>query len=244
MIPLLKKLNPSYENSFLETFINLEQTALLQNNYLQSVSKSYYKKDKSTLLIDLDSLQKDPAKKSVLHFILSPFGFNHHQVNDILRVEKDSAGKSFLSVSYEAHTHRRKLIVSEKKEKATSIFIAEKTNSIKKPIRLSFKEIKNEKNVELKLPQNKALIDADTLKFPLTLRPWKEGDKFIPLGMKGFKKMSDFFISQKMSHQEKNNTWLLCSQGKIVWVVGKRIDDRNKITKSTKKIIEITLRNG
>ena len=82
----------------------------------------------------------------------------------------------------------------------------------------------------------KAKLDFDKLQFPLVLRKWKEGDKFMPLGMQTFKKLSDFFIDEKYSILDKQKQWLLCSANNIVWVVGVRIDDRYKIDKNTKKV--------
>ena len=87
------------------------------------------------------------------------------------------------------------------------------------------------------LPMGKATIaclDADKLQFPLKLRKWEKGDWFIPLGLKGKKKLSDFFINQKLSLADKEKTWLLLSGDDIVWVIGKRIDNRFRITPQTK----------
>ena len=83
---------------------------------------------------------------------------------------------------------------------------------------------------------NVACLDADKLQYPLVLRRWQKGDWFIPYGMKGRKKLSDFFADKKLSIIDKEQVWLLTSGDDIVWVVGHRVDDRHAVTEKTKKV--------
>jgi tRNA(Ile)-lysidine synthase len=84
-----------------------------------------------------------------------------------------------------------------------------------------------------------AQLDADKIQFPLILRHWRHGDRFCPLGMKGSKLLSDFFVNQKFTEYQKQNVWLLVSaEGDILWVVGYRIDDRFKIVNDTKTVFQ------
>ncbi len=85
-------------------------------------------------------------------------------------------------------------------------------------------------------------IDAKYLGTRLVLRSWKAGDRFVPLGMKTAKKLSDFFTDQKVSLVEKSRTPILESDGTIVWVCGKRLDDRFKVTPATRTAIKLTFR--
>ena len=84
-------------------------------------------------------------------------------------------------------------------------------------------------------------IDKETLKLPLTVRHWEEGDYFYPIGMQGKKKLSKYFKDQKLSLLAKQKVLLLCSQDKIVWVINHRADDRFKVTNQTKSILKIKL---
>ena len=88
---------------------------------------------------------------------------------------------------------------------------------------------------------NVLYLDKETLKYPLTLRKWQKGDYFYPLGMVGRKKLSKYFKDEKVDVIAKEKQWLLCSGNDIIWVVGKRADDRYKITNSTTKILKIAL---
>ena len=83
-------------------------------------------------------------------------------------------------------------------------------------------------------------MNADELLYPLTLRHWEDGDAFCPMGMKQYKKLSDFFIDEKISNMDKAKIWLLTSKNEIVWVAGLRIDDRYKVTSGTKTVLKIT----
>jgi tRNA(Ile)-lysidine synthase len=102
----------------------------------------------------------------------------------------------------------------------------------------------NSKNFKIIKDRNVACLDLDKLEFPLLIRRWEQGDYFQPLGMVGFKKVSDFFIDEKIPLHEKENTWLLCSGKKIVWIMGRRIDNRFKITPETKNILKIEIRKA
>jgi tRNA(Ile)-lysidine synthase len=82
-------------------------------------------------------------------------------------------------------------------------------------------------------------VDKHLLKFPLKLREWIKGDYFYPLGMQGKKKLSKYFKDEKLSLIEKEQTWLLCSAKDIIWIIGRRADDRFKVTESTKQILKI-----
>ena len=99
------------------------------------------------------------------------------------------------------------------------------------PMIFSIKE-----DVEINKLLNTAELDFNKLTFPLTIRKWRKGDKFKPLGMYNYKKLSDFFIDNKFSILDKESQWLLCSEDNIVWVIGHRIDDRYKVESTTKKL--------
>lgn len=105
-------------------------------------------------------------------------------------------------------------------------------------LKLSF-EVKSAENYQISLSPEIAAVDYDKIQFPLIVRNWKEGDYFYPLGMRKKKKVGHFFIDQKLSLAEKEKTCLLFSADRLVWVIGRRIDDRFKITATTKKILEI-----
>jgi tRNA(Ile)-lysidine synthase len=91
------------------------------------------------------------------------------------------------------------------------------------------------------LPENNltAMLDKDTLKYPLEIRKWHKGDAFIPLGMRGKKKVSDFMIDEKIPLTLKKDLLVLTSSKNIVWIIGHRIDERYKVTARTETVLKI-----
>jgi len=105
---------------------------------------------------------------------------------------------------------------------------------------LSYEHISNGKSFVLDTSNEVAQLDYDNLTFPLQLRKWQTGDRFHPLGMHGSKLLSDFFVDQKMTTRQKEECYVLTTaDGQIVWVVGRRIDDRFKVTDQTKTILKV-----
>uniref|UniRef100_UPI004047EA3A tRNA lysidine(34) synthetase TilS n=1 Tax=Flavobacterium sp. TaxID=239 RepID=UPI004047EA3A len=106
------------------------------------------------------------------------------------------------------------------------------------PLKLSITRFSGGKDVN----SNCIFVDEDKIKFPLTIRKWQEGDEFYPFGMTGKKKLSKYFKDEKYSLLDKENQWLLCSADQIVWVIGKRADNRFKTQKTTQNIIKIEVK--
>jgi len=93
-----------------------------------------------------------------------------------------------------------------------------------------------------KILEKSEIIEADNIEDIFILRKWKSGDKFIPLGMRGFKKVSDFLTDQKISSSGKKNQLILLNRNNIVWICGLRIDDRYKIKDKTKRAIHLWIK--
>jgi tRNA(Ile)-lysidine synthase len=169
---------------------------------------------------------------------LRQYGFNTDQCRFIFEAMETGVGNKYYSPTHQLIIGRNELQLSEinpVEEVEVQIGVGEE--EIVSPVHLCFS--KWEKNADFVIDKspNMAQLDFDKLKFPLTLRHWRHGDRFHPLGMKGSKLLSDFFVDQKFTDVQKKNVFLLVSaENEILWVVGYRIDDRFKVTNSTKTL--------
>ncbi len=228
LIPTLNRIDSQAEKAILKSMEHLASTEEYLKLKIQEDVLRYTETKASGIHI------KRETPQLLLFEMLAPYGFNSAQVEDI---QHAVIGGQFFSSSHQLLVDRTELILSPISEKLDHLVYINEPTNISTPIRLEMKEL----NSPLPFSNNKlqTQIDLDQLKFPLTLRKWKEGDWFIPLGMKGKKKLSDYFIDERISRVEKDNIWLLTSDENIVWIVGHRMDDRYKITDETKKVLNV-----
>ena len=169
---------------------------------------------------------------------LRQYGFNPDQCHFIYDALGTGIGNQYCSPTHGLVIGRDELQLSEIKEKKDDeIQIEVGEQEILSPIHLCFSKLEKTSDFVVDKSPEVAQLDFDTLKFPMTLRHWRHGDRFHPLGMKGSKLLSDFFVDQKFTEYQKQNVWLLVSaDNAIVWVVGHRIDERFKVMDSTRMI--------
>jgi len=188
-------------------------------------------------MLPFASLVPVPGKSSLLFYWLRKKGFVYAQIEDILcAVENQEAGRRFLSGSWILNIDRECLILGEHQEidKPIQVGIEEEGFSISGQYQYSCTKLNTGELIDRS--SENAVLDFDLLDFPLTLRNWERGDKFMPLGMQHFKKISDYLIDNKVPLIKKGKVKVLCSRGKIVWLVGFRIDERFKVRPTTRKV--------
>ncbi|MEO8761915.1 MAG: tRNA lysidine(34) synthetase TilS, partial [Bacteroidia bacterium] len=243
VIPTFKKLNPSFEKTISNEIEILQEANLIIKKEVEKQRKKLLIKAGNLFKIDIKKLKKTTAAKLILFELISDFNFNSSQANDIYHAMEGHSGKAFTSNTHILIKDRDFLLIKKNDKKITKEFLIKKNDSeITIPIKLSISFINgNLDSIPKKdFTANKAFIDVDKISFPLTVNGWQIGDKFKPLGMTGFKKVSDFFTSQKTTHFDKQNQYIIRCKADIVWLVGQRADDRFKVTQSTKKIVVIT----
>ncbi len=189
--------------------------------------------------ISIPALQKLSSPTTLLRYLLL-------QVDEFLPFQQmancmhDDTGSYYLGKTHRALKNRDWLIVEpHAKIDDQPIVINNKTKEIIDPLHIRFHQQEKPKTfkvTDLILTKNDALLDFDKLVFPLELRLWQAGDHFIPLGMKGTKKISDYLIDQKVARNIKEKTYVLTSDNQIIWLVGHRIDERFKVCEQTQKM--------
>jgi tRNA(Ile)-lysidine synthase len=240
ILPAFEEIIPHFRDLLTRNMDRLNDAHILYRYALDHIIPSLVSEEKDILYIDIPKLELTPCPKTVLFEILKKYDFLASSIDEIYELFHASAGKQFFSNTHKLIKDRNRFIVSKiTTETNTKFYIEDGTASMDFPIPLQFDMIQRPDNFAIDKDPSIAQLDYDKLSFPLILRKWQHGDYFTPLGMNGLKKISDFFIDMKLSLIEKENTWLLLSGNQIVWIIGKRIDNRFKVTDTTQKICVI-----
>jgi tRNA(Ile)-lysidine synthase len=204
---------------------------------LESIVRTDKDDSENLIRFDLKKLEPYTDQDSYLYELFYKYGFRNWA--DIRSLCKAQSGKQVLSNTHRLVKHGQDLILGEisTRTKEDSFEISKGDQILQlDQFQLVF-DIKDEPDTKSTL----ASFDKDLLRFPLLVRKWKKGDYFYPIGMKGRKKLSKYFKDEKFSLFQKENIWLLCSGNDVIWVIGKRIDDRYKITDQTNNIYHIVI---
>ncbi len=246
LIPSLQKVFPSVVNNMIDNIEKFKDVEILYDQAIEKQLHNLIEKKGNEIHIPLLKLLKTVPLQTVLYELLKPFGFNTNQAQEVIHLLSSESGKLVHSNSHRVFSNRKWLIIAPlKTESAQHILIDQPNQSI--DFELGQFKLEHLPIQPIEKLATVVQLDAEKIKFPLLLRPWKKGDYFYPLGLKkegsgkaGKKKISRFLMDQKLSISEKEKVWVLESNKKICWVVGLRIDERVKITHQTKSIIKCT----
>lgn len=240
VVPLLKELNPSLENSFEESSEKIAGANELIALGIERWREKFEQKKAGQILLSKNGFDGFQNPAGLLWNLIKHFGFNLDQCAQAVGALHGQSGKQFFSHDYELTIDRENLVISEKAIIHTEVRIEK--NEQEAHLGDSTLRIEQSEKTEISKEPFVANLDASKIHFPLVWRKWRAGDSFHPLGMDHKKKLSDFFIDQKISLADKEKITVLESDGEIVWVIGHRVDDRFKISKGiTKSMLRISL---
>lgn len=244
LIPLLEELNPKISRTIIDDMKRLGNVEKIYKKEISGKRKKVVSEDMNLITVSIKELKRLNPIEPYLFEYLNVYGFNSSSIEEIIASFDEQSGKQFFSATHRLIKDREHLIIEpigikktaepKEKQKKHSIKKSQKKVTIE-DLEILFGTKKKLEHI-LNKKSNCANIDYDKLMFPLEIRKWEKGDTFYPLGMRGKKKLSDFFIDKKLSLSQKEKIWLLTSNDAIVWVIGLRMDDRFKITDKTTKI--------
>lgn len=235
IVPALKELHPTFLQNFLNTQNHLQQTNALVNNHLNEIKTKLFEPRDGDIKINIAKLEKLQPLESYLYGLFTEYGFT--EWNDVAGLLTAESGKQVFSKRHRLLKDRDCLILSEIKNRVSQTYpVYLDGTPPESPIKLKLENVETLENQG----QNVVFLDKEKLNFPLVLRNWEKGDYFYPFGMQGKKKLSKFFKDEKMDLFSKEKQWLLCSDNKIIWVVGKRADERFRVEGGTQQILKIT----
>jgi len=242
VLPVLKQINPNLENTLAQTVQKIAGAERIVAQYINQVKAEVLKTEPEAIYLALAPLQKVTALPVVLHELLKDYGFSFDTTQEIIQAFTAIPGKTFSSATHVLVKDREQLVITPKDLGAFGSYEVDHTaTQVEVPgLDLQMKHLPAA-NYQLPRSRKVAALDVNLLQFPLKIRPWKEGDWFVPLGMNGKKKISDFLIDEKMPANLKSQVKVLTSDKSIVWVIGYRLDNRFKVTDKTENILEMSI---
>lgn len=240
IIPEVVKFFPGTDVNILH---NAERFAEVEQLYEQAIvihkAKLLEVKGNETH-IPILKLKKAQPLRSIVFEIIKDFGFTAHQTDEVIALLESESGRYIASASHRIIRNRNWLIIAPAETTDAVTILIEKGEGLVN-FALGALQVETANCQPATVDATIACLDAKEIGFPLLLRKWKTGDYFYPLGMQKKKKLGRFFIDQKLSKTEKENAWVVESNKCIIWVVGHRIDDRFKLTPSTREILRLQL---
>lgn len=256
IIPAISKVYPQVNENLNDNINRFKEIEKLYRLAVNDIKKKLVKEKGTEWHIPIKQLT-GYNNRALIFDIIADFGFNEKQIDEVIKLAESDSGKYIDSpaFNYRIIKHRHWFIISPInsadsgmiiiEEKDKTVFFEEGKIDIEKLQTINYsKGVLSDKPPRTgsfgQTSNSIASLDAKEISYPLILRKWKTGDYFYPLGMKKKKKLSRFFIDQKLSKTEKEKAWVIEMDKKIIWVVGKRIDERFKVTDNTKEILKIT----
>ena len=238
VLPLLEQLNPAARETIARSAAHLSAAEQLYAYTVEEARKAVFITADS---LSIEALMRYPSPETLLYEWLRPLGFSRIVVGELFESLTGLSGKQFYSATHQVLKDRDRLYIAPLQEPSAwqPIEIPVATGELTQPLHLSFQLMERTSDFQLERASDTAYFDAEKLPGRLTLRLPQTGDWFVPFGMRGRKKLSDFFADQKMNRWEKLRQPLLCAGESIVWVVGRRADDRFRVGEETKMIFSV-----
>ena len=243
IVPQFLQINSGFKNNVLRTSAILHEVYDLTQEFVAHCHQEIVSIQGQDIYINKEKLLQCRHPRLFLFEFLSGYGFTPGQVDNVCEIIESQPGKIVKSVDYQLINDRQALILTPiPSEENIEISINTGTREVEVDnVKIKFEILSVTELNSLKQPPSVALLDYDKLDFPLKIRHWQQGDYFYPFGMRGRKKLSDFFAEKKIPLHKKKQVLILESNGRIVWVMGYRPDNRFRITPETKRVLKVIM---
>ena len=244
IIPMMEKINPAAVQNIVKTAIRLSEANKVFNHSIEEASMRVSDSTAEGLVIDIEKLKKEVSTEYTLFNILKNYGFNPDQIEAIDSNLEAPTGTIYLSESHQLLFNRGKIIVTERSNNAISLKIPETGKYVfgdkGETLEVELKTI--DSTFTISKDKKIATLDARNIQFPLIFRNVRNGDRFVPFGMKGSKLVSDYLTDRHRSLNEKRNQMVVeDADGRIIWLAGERTDNRFRVDAATTEVLIITL---
>ncbi len=240
LLPQMQQINPALFEAIERTALHMTEVEKVYRHALAQQIECVVTQNGRSWSIDIERLLSQPSPSSLLYEFLKAYGFLPQQIPLILVATTAISGKQFFAPHYTLIKDRNSFILQELSlDTECTYYISEDTTQVELPILLTLEQLPNDERFALIRSKEVASVDVNKLTFPLELRKWREGDRFVPIGMRGSKKLSDYFSDHKYTLFQKESAWLLCSGEDIVWLVGERMSEKYKVTHKTTQVLQI-----
>ena len=245
VLPQLKAINPNLEQTFEQNIQKFSETEMVLQQVVSTLRSSICKTDQHLTTLSLAAIKALRPQQLLLFELLKPFNFLDPVVRDILSSLDKQSGVSFYSQSHRATIDRGELLISPLELSPDQLDLAIHPQDELVVFGEHQLLISHSNDLSFEKVTHKAFVDGDKLMYPLILRRWQEGDRFVPLGMSVFKKLSDYFIDKKVPLPLKAHIPILVNgNGEIIWVAGMRADNRYKVSAGSKKVTIFELKSA
>ena len=241
LIPLLKEISPQIEKTMMRNMANFSDAEEIYHAAIEEKRKEIVTQKNGKYYLTKSKIRKLKPANAYMFEFLRDFGFNSTTTTQIL-MSLDKIGSSFFSATHTVLIDRNHIIIKQLQQSSdtSEYLIYKNATSTEVPVKLIFETSDNIINNNTHTDNNTIIVDHSKLQYPLILRKWRHGDRFQPFGMIGKRKVSDFFKDNHLSLFEKNEKWFLCNNdGKIIWIVGMRMDNHFRVNLSTTKVTKI-----
>ncbi len=243
VLPLLRTMNPSVESTINQTAVRLSETEEILKLFIGRLRSELFTEKENRIYLDIDKLKPWMHNRTILFEIFRPYGITEPLVKDLITVISGRTGGNIFTSRYRIIKNRNEIIISAREGyEALTYNITGIRGFQEIPWVISAEEVTVSPGFRIPSDASAGCFDSDEVLYPVIIRKWQPGDFFYPLGMDHRKKISDFLVDNKYSMPDKESSLVMECDGKIFWLVGKRIDNRFRIKEPTKRALIITVR--